>query len=217
MNQIDLFKGIPEDPKLAARKYAHQELAEFTLDNMYRSVFYQMRTLLPGISRGHAREDAYCTLLLANNKLIFRTRHSETYIECPTDIYISTCFYFTDFMEVLKNARSKELHFKVKVGNLQINNRTISCHSKILELSEMKELVKEGPVAWDLDYTKTDYFDSPEMKAKEFHLASGGKRFFENEIIKDAEKAEMLLRKYKIYSYEILDLIKSKMKDSKGS
>ena len=52
------------------------------------------------------------------------------------------------------------------------------------------------------------------MKAKAFHLASGGKRFFENEIIKDSEKAAMLLRKYKIYSYEILDLIKSKMKDS---
>jgi len=214
MNQIDLFKGIPEDPKLAARKYANQELAEFTLENSGRDIYHQMRRLLPGVMRGHARFNAECTLLLVNKKLIFRSQFSEIHIKCQTEKYIAAYFYLTDILEVLKNARSKELHFKVKVGNLQINNRTISCHSKILELSEMKELVKEGPVAWDLDYTKTDYFDSPEMKAKKFHLVSGGKRFFENEIIKDSEKAAMLLRKYKIYSYEILDLIKSKMKDS---
>ena len=211
MNQIDLFKGIPEDPKLAARKYAHQELAEFTLDNMYRSVFYQMRTLLPGISRGHAREDAYCTLLLANNKLIFRTRHSETYIDCPTDKYISACFYFTDFMEVLKNARSKELHFKVKVGNLQINKRTISCHTKILELSEMKELVKEGPLALDLDYSKSDILKD---ESKLYFLKNGRKSFTENQMKNDADKIGRLLKKYNVKYHDVFYLIKSKMKDS---
>jgi len=34
------------------------------------------------------------------------------------------------------------------------------------------------------------------------------------EIIIDSEKVEKLFKKYKIYSFEILDLIKSKMKES---
>ena len=66
----------------------------------------------------------------------------------------------------------------------------------------------------DLDYTKTNYFDSNQLKTETFYLAYGGKRFTKNEMIIDSEKFEILLKKYNIYRYEILDLIKSKMKDS---
>jgi hypothetical protein len=97
--------------------------------------------------------------------------------------------------------------------NLKINNRTISCQTDILTKSEMKSLIQEGPIALDLDYSKTNQFRLIKDKNKVFYLANGGKRILEDEMIRDSEKFEALLQKYHIYRYEILELLKSKMKN----
>ena len=147
-------------------------------------------------------------------KLIFRTKHSEMFLDCSTKKYMSIYFYYSDFFQVVKNDRAKILDFKVMLRNLKINNRTISCQTNILTKSEMKSLIQEGPIALDLDYSKTNQFKLSEDKNKVFYLAYGGKRILEDEMIRDSEKFETLLQKYHIYRHEILELLKSKMKNT---
>ena len=214
MSQMKLFENNNPDSNEKGIHPMDQILEEFSLENSGRDIYDQIRRLLPGIMRGHARVNALCTLLLVNKKLIFRTQFSEIFVNCKTEKPISARFYLTDILEVLKKDRSKVLSFKILPGNLKIDNRTISCRTDLLKKSEIKSMVKEGPFALDLDYTKTNYFDSNQLKTKTFYLADGGKRFTKNEMIIDSEKFEILLKKYNIYRYEILDLIKSKMKDS---
>lgn len=214
MGQMKLFENSNEDSKEKGIHPMNQILEEFSLENPGRDIYDQIRRLLPGVMRGHARVKAICKMLLVKKKLIFRTQFSEIYINCQTEKYLEVDFYLTDILEVLKNDRNKVLSFKILPENLKVNNRTISCKSHLLKKSEIKALVQEGPVALDLDYTKTNYFDSNQLKTETFYLAYGGKRFTKNEMIIDSEKFEILLKKYNIYRYEILDLIKSKMKDS---
>ena len=126
---------------------------------------------------------------------------------------MSIYFYYSDFFQVVKNNRAKVLDFKVMLRNLKINHRTISCQTDILTKSEMKSLIQYGPIAQDLDYSKTSQFKLSEDKNKVFYLARGGKRILEDEMIRDSEKVEALLQKYHIYRDEILELLKSKMKN----
>ena len=198
MSQIDLFNGPPEDPKVVARKYANQELAEFSLENSGRDIYHQMRRLLPGMMRGHSRTFAECTLFLVNKKLIFRTQFSEIYIKCKTERYIAVDFYLNDVLEALRNDRSKVLNFKILPGNLKVNERTIACKSCIMKKSEIMALVKNGPVALDLDYSKSDVFVE---ESKLYTLKN------------DIYKMHQLLDKYNVGDIDIFDLIKSKMKE----
>ena len=211
MSQIDLFNGPPEDPKVIARKYANQELAEFSLENLGRDIYHQMRRLLPGVMRGHARSFAECTLLLVNKKLIFKTQFSEIYIKCKTERYIAADFYLNDILEVLRNDRSKVLNFKILPGNLKVNKRTIACKSCIMKKSEIMALVKNGPVALDLDYSKSDVFVG---ESKLYTLKNGGGTFKENQMKNDIYKMHQWLNKYNVGYYDIFDLIISKMENS---
>ena len=214
MSQMKLFENNNPDSNEKGIHPMKQILEEFSLENSGRGMYHQIRKLLPGIMRGHARVNALCTLLLVNKKLIFRTQFSEIHINCKTEKPISARFYLTDILEVLKKDRNKVLSFKILPGNLKINNRTISCGTELLKKSEIKAMVKEGPVALDLDYSKTDQFKLSEDKNKVFYLAYGGKRILEDEMIRDSEKFEALLQKYHIYRHEILELLKSKMKNT---
>ena len=214
MSQMKLFENNNPDSNEKGIHPMKQILEEFSIANPGRDMYHQMRKLLPGIMRGHARVSALCTLLLVNKKLIFRTQFSEIHINCKTEKPISVRFYLTDILEILKKDRNKVLSFKILPGNLKINNRTISCSTDLLKKSEIKSMVKEGPVALDLDYTKTDQFRLSKDKNKVFYLAHGGKRILEDEMIRDSEKFEALLQKYHIYRYEILELLKSKMKNA---
>jgi len=211
MSQIDLFNGPPEDPKVVARKYANQELAEFSLENSGRDIYHQMRRLLPGMMRGHSRTFAECTLFLVNKKLIFRTQFSEIYIKCKTERYIAVDFYLNDVLEALRNDRSKVLNFKILPGNLKVNKRTIACKSCIMKKSEIMALVKNGPVALDLDYSKSDVFVE---ESKLYTLKNGGGTITENQMKNDIYKMYQLLDKYNVGYNDIFDLIKSKMENS---
>ena len=213
MSQMKLFENNNPNSNEKGIHPMDQILEEFSLENSGRDMYHQMRKLLPGIMRGHARVSAICTLLLVDKKLIFRTQFSEIFINCKTEKPISTRFYLTDILEVLKKDRSKVLSFKLLPGNLKINNRTISCSTDLLKKSEIKALVKEGPIALDLDYSKTDLFNLSEHKNKVYYLEYGGKRILEDEMIRDSEKIEALMKKYNIYRYEIIELLKSKMKN----
>jgi hypothetical protein len=213
MSQMKLFENNNPDLNEKGIHPMDQILEEFSLENSGRDIYDQIRRLLPGIMRGHARVNALCTLLLVNKKLIFRTQFSEIFINCKTEKPISARFYLTDILEVLKKDRSKVLSFKILPGNLKINNRTISCSTDLLKKSEIKALVKEGPIALDLDYSKTDLFNLSEHKNKVYYLEYGGKRILDDEMIRDSEKIESLMKKYNIYRYEIIELLKSKMKN----
>lgn len=210
MSQIYLFNGPPEDPKVIARKYANQELAEFSLENLGRDIYHQMRRLLPGMMRGHSRTFAECTLLLVNKKLIFITQFSEIYIKCKTERYIAVDFYLNDILEALRNDRSEVLNFKIFPGNLKVNKRTIACRSCVMKKSEIMALVKKGPVALDLDYSKSDVFLG---ESKLYTLKNGGGTFTENQMKNDIYKMHQWLNKYNVGYYDIFDLIKSKMKE----
>ena len=156
------------------------------------------------------RTFAECTLLLVNEKLIFRTQFSEIYIKCKTERYIAADFYLTDILEVLKNDRSKVLNFKLLPGNLKINKRTIACRSCIMKKPEIMNLVKQGPVASDLDYSKSDLFAG---ESKLYTLKNGEGTFAENQMKNDAFKMEKLLKKYNVDYFDIFNLIKSKMEN----
>ena len=213
MSQMKLFENNNPDSKEKGIHPLHQVLEEFSLGNSGRDVFHHIRTLLPGLRFG-GQGRGNCFILLTGKKLIFRTKHSEIFLDCSTKKYMSIYFYYSDFFQVVKNDRSKVLDFKVMLRNLRINNRTISCQTDILTKSEMKSLIQEGPIAMDLDYSKTNQFRLSKDKNKVFYLAYGGKRILEDEMIRDSEKFEALLQKYHIYRHEILELLKSKMKNT---
>ena len=170
-----------------------------------------MRRLLPGMMRGHSRTFAECTLFLVNKKLIFRTQFSEIYIKCKTEKYIAVDFYLNDVLEALRNDRSKVLNFKILPGNLKVNKRTIACKSCIMKKSEIMSLVKNGPVALDLDYSKSDVFVE---ESKLYTLKNGGGTITENQMKNDIYKMYQLLDKYNVGYNDIFDLIKSKMENS---
>jgi hypothetical protein len=213
MNQMKLFENNNPDSKEKGIHPLHQVLEEFSLENSGRNVFHHIRTLLPGLRFG-GQGRGTCYILLTGKKLIFRTKHSEIFLDCSTKKYMSIYFYYSDFFQVVKNDRAKVLDFRVMLRNLKINNRTISCQTDILTKSEMKSLIQEGPIALDLDYSKTNQFRLSKDKNKVFYLAHGGKRILEDEMIRDSEKFEALLQKYHIYRHEILELLKSKMKNT---
>ena len=213
MSQMKQFENYNHDSKEKGIHPLHQVLEEFSLGNSGRDVFHHIRTLLPGLRFG-GQGRGNCFILLTGKKLIFRTKHSEMFLDCSTKKYMSIYFYYSDFFQVVKNDRAKVLDFKVMLRNLKINNRTISCQTDILTKSEMKSLIQEGPIALDLDYSKTNQFKLSKDKNKVFYLAHGGKRILEDEMIRDSEKFEALLQKYHIYRHEILELLKSKMKNT---
>ena len=213
MSQMKLFENNNPDSKEKGIHPLHQVLEEFSLENSGRNVFHHIRTLLPGLRFG-GQGRGTCYILLTGKKLIFRTKHSEMFLDCSTKKYMSIYFYYSDFFQVVKNDRAKVLDFRVMLRNLKINNRTISCQTDILTKSEMKSLIQEGPIALDLDYSKTNQFRLSKDKNKVFYLAHGGKRILEDEMIRDSEKFEALLQKYHIYRHEILELLKSKMKNT---
>ena len=210
MSQMKLFENNNPDSNEKGIHPMKQILEEFSLVNPGRDIYHQMRKLLPGIMRGHARANALCTLILLDKKIIFRSKFSEIYINCKTRKPISARFYLTDILEVLKNDRKKELSFKILPGNLKINNRTISCHTSLLKKSEINALVKEGPVALDLDYSKTDLLKD---ESKLYYLENGRGTFSRNQMMNDAQKIEKLLKKYNVKFHEVFNLITSKMKD----
>jgi hypothetical protein len=212
MSQMKLFENNNPDSNEKGIHPLHQVLEEFSLENSGRNVFHHIRTLLPGLRFG-GQGRGNCFILLTGKKLIFRTKHSEMFLDCSTKKYMSIYFYYSDFFQVVKNDRAKALDFRVMLRNLKINNRTISCQTDILTKSEMKSLIQEGPIALDLDYSKTNQFRLSKDKNKVFYLAHSGKRILEDEMIRDSEKFEVLLQKYHIYRYEILELLKSKMKN----
>jgi hypothetical protein len=213
MSQMKLFENNNPNSNEKGIHPMHQVLEEFSLDNSGRAIFHMIRPLIPGLRFG-GQGRGNCYILLAGKKLIIRTKHSEVFIDFPTKKFMSIYFYYSDFFEVVMNNRSKELNFKVMPRNLKINNRTISCHTDILTESEMKSLIQDGLVAWDLDYTKSNIFKASERENRAFYLRYGGKKILEDEMIRDSEKFETLLKKYHIYRQEILQLLKSKMKDS---
>ena len=213
MSQMKLFENNNPDSNEKGIHPMNQILEEFSLGNSGRDVFHHIRTLLPGLRFG-GQGRGNCFILLTGKKLIFRTKHSEMFLDCFTKKYMSIYFYYSDFFQVVKNDRAKVLDFKVMLRNLKINNRTISCQTDILTKSEMKSLIQEGPIALDLDYSKTNQFKLSKDKNKVFYLAHGGKRILEDEMIRDSEKFEALLQKYHIYRHEILELLKSKMKNT---
>ena len=122
MGQMKLFENSNEDSKEKGIHPMNQILEEFSLENPGRDIYDQIRKLLPGVMRGHARVKAICKLLLVKKKLIFRTQFSEIYINCQTEKYLEVDFYLTDILEVLKNDRNKVLSFKILPENLKVNN-----------------------------------------------------------------------------------------------
>ena len=175
MSQMKLFENNNPDSKEKGIHPLHQVLEEFSLGNSGRDVFHHIRTLLPGLRFG-GQGRGNCFILLTGKKLIFRTKHSEIFLDCSTKKYMSIYFYYSDFFQVVQNDRAKVLDFKVMLRNLKVNNRTISCQTDILTKSEMKSLIQEGPIALDLDFSKTNQFRLSKDKNKVFYLAHGGKR-----------------------------------------
>ena len=80
-----------------------------------------------------------------------------------------------------------------------------------MKKSEIMALVKNGPVALDLDYSKSDVFVE---ESKLYTLKNGGGTITENQMKNDIYKMHQLLDKYNVGYNDIFDLIKSKMENS---
>ena len=70
---------------------------------------------------------------------------------------------------------------------------------------------ENGPVALDLDYSKSDVFVE---ESKLYTLKNGGGTITENQMKNDFYKMYQLLDKYNVGYNDIFDLIKSKMENS---
>ena len=106
--------------------------------------------------------------------------------DIPIIISIRNPIYraFSAYSNLLRDNR-EVLNFKILPGNLKVNKRTIACRSCIMKKSEIMALVKKGPVALDLDYSKSDVF----VEESKLHtLKNGGGTFTENQMKNDAYK-----------------------------
>lgn len=177
-------------------------LSEFTLDNTARSVYHKVKSLGKFIKRGKARYYEKCTIIAAKGKVIVRIQGTEFYIPSNPTHNLIIEVYYTDLKEILENDKSSELLFKVQSRTLILNNRKISCDVK--ELTEGEFDIEAGLGALNFGEVKVQ---SPSWQKEVYTLKSTGEEIHMDAMLKDAEKAALILKRYNIDSNKILHII----------
>lgn len=179
-----------------------QKHTEFTLDNTARGVYHKVKSLGKFIKRGKARYYEKCTIIAVPGKVIIRIQGTEFYIPSnPTNKLIIEVYY-TDLREALENDRSTDLKCIVQDRTLIINDRKLSCEVKKFKKGEFE--VEAGLGALNFGEVNPTI---PSWQKETFKLKSTGEEIHVDSIRKDAEKAALILKRYKVDSNKIMHLI----------
>lgn len=185
----------------------NQMLTEFTLDNTTRSVYHQVKSLGKFIKRGKARYFEKCTIIAIEGKVIVRVQGSEFYILSNPTNRLMIEVYYTDLKEALENDRSRDLKCAVHERTLVINDRKLSCEVKKFKESEFE--VEAGLGALNFGETNPK---KPSWQKEIFTLKSTGQEIHIDSLRRDAEKAALILKRYKVDSNKIMHLIMDSVK-----
>ena len=177
-------------------------LCEFNLDNTARTIFHQVKGLGRLIPRGKARVFKKLTIIAVNEKVIFRIEGLEFYIAAKPTRELILEVYYTDLREALEKDKSTELKFKVQDRTLAINDLKLTCEVKQQSKSQLD--IEAGLGA--LNFGETNPLH-PSWRTEVYTLKSTGESIHINTIQREAEKAALLLKKYKVNTYEILKLM----------
>ena len=184
--------------------FSDLEISTFTLDNAGRSLFHQIKGMRNLIARGHGRYFEECELFALKDKVIFRIRGSETYVNCRPTKVAKAKLYFVDLLEVLIETRDVDLKFTIQKNNLLINNRTLSSKGERVYSKDAKFNLDAGLGA--LNFGEVN-LNIPSWQSEVYILKTTKERIHMNALIKDAEKAALLLKKYKVDIHKILHLM----------
>ena len=179
-----------------------QVLCEFNLDNMARAIFHQVKGLGRLIPRGKARCFEKLTIIAVKEKVIFRIEGLEFYIAAKPTRELILEVYYTDLREALEKDKSTELKFKVQDRTLAINDLKLTCEVKKQSKSQLD--IEAGLGA--LNFGETNPLN-PSWATEVYKLKSTGESIHMNIIRREAEKAALLLKKYKVSTYDILKLM----------
>jgi hypothetical protein len=177
-------------------------LCEFNLDNTARTIFHQVKGLGRLIPRGKARVFEKLTIIAVNEKVIFRIEGLEFYIAAKPTRELILEIYYTDLREALEKDKSTELKFKVQDKTLAINDLKLTCEVKKQSKSQLD--IEAGFGA--LNFGETNPLH-PSWRTEVYTLKSTGESIHINTIQREAEKAALLLKKYKVSTYDILKLM----------
>lgn len=180
----------------------NQTLSEFTVDNSRRSLYHMVTSLGKFIKKGKARYFEKCQIIATKGKIMIRVAGSEFYVDAYPTREVIIDVYYTDFKIALEEDRTKDLVFKVQEITLVINNRKIPC--KVKKLSK-KEFDLEAGLG-SLNFGEVDP-EIPSWHKEIYKLKSTSQNIHIDMIKRDAEKASLLLQKYKIDPDKILRLI----------
>jgi hypothetical protein len=179
-----------------------QVLSEFNLDNTARTIFHQVKGLGRLIPRGKARVFEKLTIIAVNEKVIFRIEGLEFYIAAKPTRELILEVYYTDLREALEKDKSTELKFKVQDRTLAINDLKLTCEVKKQSKSQLD--IEAGLGA--LNFGETNPIN-PSWATEVYKLKSTGESIHLSTIQREAEKAALLLKKYKVSTYDILKLM----------
>lgn len=177
-------------------------LCEFAIDNSRRLLFHKVKSLGKFIKRGKARYYEKCRIIAVEGKVVFRIQGTEFYIQSNPSNNLIFDVYYTDIKEVLEADRSSELVFKVFERTLIINNRKLSC--EIIEMKKGEFDIEAGLGTLNFGEVNTK---SPSWQKQVFKMKNTGEEVHIETLRKDAEKAALILKKYKVDSNKILHLI----------
>lgn len=179
-----------------------QVLCEFNLDNTARTIYHQVKGLGRLIPRGKARVFEKLTIIAVKEKVIFRIEGLEFYIAAKPTRELILEVYYTDLREALEKDKSTELKFKVQDRTLAINDLKLTCEVKKQSKSQLD--IEAGLGA--LNFGETNPLH-PSWRTEVYTLKSTGESIHINTIQREAEKAALLLKKYKVSTYDILKLM----------
>ncbi len=175
---------------------------EFTLDNTARGIYHKVKSLGKFIKRGKARYYEKCTFIAVPGKVIIRIQGTEFFVPSNPINKLMIEVYYTDLKEVLENDRSTELQCKVLDRTFIVNDRKLSCEIKKFKKGEFE--VEAGLGALNFGEVNPTI---PSWQKETFRLKSTGEEIHIDTLRKDAEKAALILKKYKVDSNKILHLM----------
>lgn len=179
-------------------------ITEFRIENSGRTLYHQIKGLGKFLNKGKSRYFAKCTVIVTDTKVIFRIVGSEIYVNCLPTNNAQVELYFKDLLEVLEKERSSDLVFKVEERNFIINERKLLCEAKSIDIKNEEFNIEAGLNS--LNFGEMN-LATPSWQSEIYTFKSTGEQIHIQTLRKDAEKASLLLKKYKVDQEKILHLI----------
>lgn len=161
------------------------------------------------IGRGHKRYYKKCDIYTLRDRVILKIPGQEIYLKCEPVGFCKASLYFSELYDAVKDHKDEVSTFEIGNKDTRLNNRMLT--SNAAETNPDDKLVMQQ---LDLGTINTEVYDSVSFlnhHDRIFLQKNGWELEHINNLVKDAEKAAVLLSKYEVSSYELIELVKAKM------